>query len=449
MKLLLLIGVLALSCNVFCQKKEYKTGMALEKSNDHLGAMGQYKKALYKNMYYTDAKSALKRCATKRVESLLSDFFIAKGRGELDQSQLIAADISTLQNEMKYFSIVLEIPSHQENRLKRNVTELLDKKFTTASEEYEAEKYQKAKKLLISILKEDKEHAQSKSLLKQIEIIEIEQRAHNAFDSKNYFKAYDLYESLLSLKPENEDYSNYLNLAKTKGSLSLAIVNTLEPKSRKMESMTTALLSTLSSWPHPLLNIVEREDLSLLIEEQKHVFSGLFDENTTPDLGLLSGVSHLLITRLESVHYLKPKERVVNYTAYEKVQTKLYDSQGNWRINDEYLPCQYTQKSKTSSMIASMHYKLIEVKTGKIIIANKVTKTVKDETEELIYNGNYNTLYPERNGEIILSGKYLKEFRNSFVIQRSIKSENHLRSELETKIAAEAISQIKKSLYQL
>ena len=97
-------------------------------------------------------------------------------------------------------------------------------------------------------------------------------------------------------------------------------------------------------------------------------------------------------------------------------------------------------------MTAALHYKFIEVETGSILTANKVVNTIEDQNVVLTYEGDANTLYPVRNGEIVVTGEYVQKFRESFGNQRVLKTENQLFYELEQQLALEAVSHFKEAL---
>lgn len=412
MRLLLLIGFL-LPLTVFCQKRDYKKGLAFEKEGEVLLAIDHYKQALYKNMYYSGAKAGLKRCAEARMESLLSEYFMARQKGDWKEAAKIFETVETLTDEMAYFSIEIDLPAYQEARFAADRQKIQEK-----SEALSASGRQE----------------------------EMEKKAFIAFENGNYFLAYDLYSSLLASEPENKDYARYLDQSKAKGRMSMAVADLQDQNSRHTEALKTAMLSAIAQWSHPLLTMIEREDLNALIREQKRVFTGLFEESSTASPGMLKGVKHLLIVRLEDVRYKRNTGKPIGQTAYEKVRSKVFDEAGNWRINERYLPRDFFEKSDHASMTASLHYKLLEVETGKILTANKVLGTVEDEKVVSTYNGNTGTLFPVRNGEIVITGEYVNEFRASFGPQKALKSETRLFHELEQQLAAAAIAHLKEFL---
>ena len=412
MRLLMILGLL-LPLTVLCQKREYKRGLALENQGEIILAMDQYRAALYKNMYFTRAKVALERSANTRVERLLSDYFVARQKGNWEEAQKISNSVTTFRDEMKYFSIEIKLPDYQEARLI-----------------------------------EDRQKMQEASVASQAseKKLEIKHKASRSFEAGNYFLAYDLYSDLLASDPENEDYQHNLEQSKVRGSISIAVMDLGDSKARQTRSLKAAILSKIAQWSHPLLTMIEREDLNVLIEEQKQVFTGLFDESTTAAPGMLKGVKHLLLIRLEDIQHKRSEGNATSQTAYEKIRSKVFDEAGNWRITPKYLPRQYTQKSGHVSMTAALHCKLIEVETGRILTANKVAGNIKDEKVVSIYEGDANALFPIRNGEIVITGEYVRKFRESFGDQRVLKTENQLFYELEQQLALEAVTHLKEAL---
>ena len=412
MRLLMMLGML-LPLTVLCQKRDYKKGLALEKQGEISLAMDHYRAALYKNMYFSEAKAALERSAKVKVERLLSDYFVARQKGNWEEAQKISKSVTTVRDEMKYFSIEIELPDYQEARLV-----------------------------------EDRQKMQEASAASQAleENLEMKQKASRAFEAGNYFLAHDLYSNLLASDPGNKDYLHNLEQSKAQGSISIAVVDLGDSKARHTRSLKAAILSEIARWSHPLLTVMEREDLNVLIEEQKLAFTGLFDESSTATPGMLQGVKHLLLIRLEDIQHKRSEWDAISQTAYEKIRSKVFDEAGNWRITPKYLARQYTEKSEQVSMTAVLHYKFIEVETGSILTANKVVSTIEDQNVVLTYEGDANTLFPVRNGEIVITGEYVQKFRESFGNQSVLKTENRLFYELEQQLALEAVSHFKEAL---
>ena len=412
MRLLIVLGLL-LPLTGLGQKRQYKKGLALEKQGEITLAMNLYKEALYKNMFYSRAKVALERTANTRVESLLGDYFIARQKGNGEEAHKISKSVKTIRDEMKYFFIEIDLPDYQEARLKEDLAQIPD--------------------------------ASSGPPIPHRNL-ELEAEASRAFEAGNYFSSYDLYSSLLAEDPGNKDYAYYLDQSKALGSMSIAVVDLEDSKTRHTRSLKAAILSELALWSHPLLTIVEREDLNALIQEQKRVFTGLFEESSTASPGMLKGVKNLLIISLEDVQYKKGAEKSVRQTAYESTRTKVFDEAGNWRTNPNYVPRHYQEKLERASSTGTLHYKLIEVETGRILTANQVKGIIEDERTVLTYHGDANTLYPQRNGEIVVRGGYVQEFRNSFSNQDVLKSENQLFNDLENQLVMDAVSHLKELL---
>ena len=441
----LIIGFL-LPTVVLCQKKAYKQGLAFEEQGEITLAIERYKAALYKNMYFSKAKIALKNCAEQRIEHLLGDYFVAREKQEWEEAKQISQSVADLREALNYFSIVISLPAYQEDRFSEDDHKLLEEKYQAALREYQRKHYQKAKDRLGTILEMYPDHEASRQLLASVNRLETEEKAFSALGAGNYFLAYDLYSELLKSNPEHEGYIEHLNQSKAYGSMSVAIVDLTDAENRRSEALKTAVLSEMAGWSHPLLAMIEREDLNLLIQEQKQAFTGLFDENTAAAPGLLKGVRQLLMIRLEDLQYNKLPPQNRQLTAYETVVSKVFDEGGNWRVKTEFLPRQYTESLERASITASLHYKLLEVQTGNILMAKKVVASISDEVVSADYTGDPNTLFPARTDQIVQSGPYLEEFRAAFGQRRALKTESRLFIALEEQLAASVVAGIKKSL---
>ena len=138
MRFLIIILLLLTMNQAFAQKKAYNRGLKLEAAGNILGAIEQYKNALYKNMSYGKAREALERTSTKRVDQLLQDHFIAT-EGNL-----------------------------QTTKESKNRELLTEQKISEANALIVAQRYDEAKLLVDSILISNAAHPQALVIQKEI-----------------------------------------------------------------------------------------------------------------------------------------------------------------------------------------------------------------------------------------------------------------------------------------
>ncbi|MEL6557606.1 MAG: hypothetical protein AAFQ94_05435 [Bacteroidota bacterium] len=448
MRFLIIIALVLTMNQAFAQKKAYNKGLKLEAAGNISGAIEQYKNALYKNMSYGKAREALERTTTKRVDQLLQDHFIAtEGNLQTTKESVNSANrIIELIEEMKYFSIDIDLPKYQVANLSKDRRLLSGQKISEANALIVAQKYDEAKSLVDSILISNPAHSQALEIQKEIKLALLEKEAKFAFDRKKYLMAFDAYQQLSELNPDNSEYRKQLEAIESRGRYAIAIVDVSEVYENISSSLKSSVIAEISGWKHPMLELMERGDLDLLIEEQKQSLSSLFDETSIPVPGNLKGIKNMLLMKVEDFSTDRNSDVAVQKVAYRQIKERTYNNNGDWRDRKDYQPVTYQEMTSRLVVSATVQYKVLEVETGRVLYAGKIRDLAKDEQVVPQFEGNPNELFPVESGRIIISGDKLTQYRSSFVKQGQLKSVAMLLKELESKIAAKVANDIRQNL---
>ncbi len=106
--------------------------------------------------------------------------------------------------------------------------------------------------------------------------------------------------------------------------------------------------------------VVDRQSLGRIIEEQKLALSGLIDGSSAPQIGRLLGASALIFARINQDNF---KQEVKQVSSYKDKKGKLHK---RYRRLGQY--------------ILSLHLKIVDVQTGKIISSKELKSVQKKET---------------------------------------------------------------------
>lgn len=106
--------------------------------------------------------------------------------------------------------------------------------------------------------------------------------------------------------------------------------------------------------------VVDRQALGKILEEQKLAISGLIDENSAPQIGKLLGASALIFGRITQDHF---KEEVKQTGTYK-------DKKGK----------QHKRFKRYASYTLGVNLKIVDVQTGKILTSKELKTYQKAET---------------------------------------------------------------------
>ena len=388
------------------QQKQYKRGLALEQSGHLSTAMEQYKQALYKNQYHVAAKAALTRVAQQQVENWLQDHFQLQSGSTMRQgsAQDLAAKILQIQAEMSYFSITIDIPKYQMDRLLKNVE-------STPTDQFQQEQLER-----------------------------LEASAKHAENSQKWLKAYLYYDSLIALAGPQSQFVSAKEQLRFHHIYRFAVMD-LSPQAWD-PNMLSGIQSAIGQLQHPMLEMIERLDLTTLLEEQRLALSALFDGNSAPEAGQLLGADYLLLVRIEDFSIIsKPREHL-SIQSFRKTQQKVYASSGDWSTRKDFVPVEVLKEVQNTVVNAEVTIKMIAVETGKIIYTEKFREHHVETTHRYLVNEPISQLFPVRGGKIILSGPYVATFREEISQQESPKSRPQLIQLVEGRIIDQLISSL-------
>lgn len=445
-----LVIFLIMRINVtIAQTKFFKRALRHETNREYSMAMHVYKEVLYKNMHNKDAKDGLKRSSNALLEDLLSTFFIANENEDYTAIKETSSTISRLQEELKYFDIALSLPTYYIQKIQASETATLNKSYDKGTAAMTQKNYVLAIQHFIEITERDENFKDTQQILKQAKMELLHQQALDKFQAKSYLEAYRLFKQLIEMVPNRTDFKAYADKCIEKGTITMSILSDREAIEGLKNQLKTTFISALSALNNPLLKIVERDNIDKIIDEQKQIFSGLFDEQTTAQLGMLSGAKWILLVKLQDYYYnLLPPQKLIR-TAYMKETIKQYDNTGNWRKEDQFVPMVYHEYVKSCELRIALHYKLIEVETGQIILADKISGSKTPQVWYAKYTGEYTSLYPGLDDEIFIAEEKRQEFFQLFEQSTSLPKKKALFDDLRMDIVKKAAEDIQSKLFQI
>jgi len=126
---------------------------------------------------------------------------------------------------------------------------------------------------------------------------------------------------------------------------------------------------------YEFFQLLSRDELEVVMKEQKLSLSGLLDESTTKDLGGLSGVNALLIVEVVGCNTDRQSLKPVTseYTREVKLRDEEYtDDKGQKKTRAVMgnVTCRATSYSKSASGSVTISYKIVDVSNGAVIKSN-------------------------------------------------------------------------------
>jgi len=146
--------------------------------------------------------------------------------------------------------------------------------------------------------------------------------------------------------------------------------------------LSDKLLNYLSTKAAELefFEVIDRNQLNLVINEQQLALSGLMDESTTANVGELKGVDVLLVGNVTKsiIDRQRSGATSTSYSQSVKVGTEKYiNDKGKEKTRDIYKKVYATANvySKQADASVGGSFKVLDVKTGQVLTSGSTTGT--------------------------------------------------------------------------
>ena len=125
------------------------------------------------------------------------------------------------------------------------------------------------------------------------------------------------------------------------------------------------------------IDIINRDQIDLIIDEQKLSHSGLVDESKSIELGKIAGINMMVIGEITQLIINNPQKTVDKNTLEKSVvssTTTYTDADGNKRKKNNYktVKCTVKKYKQTASSKIIGSYQIIDTKTAEILFSNNI-----------------------------------------------------------------------------
>ncbi len=212
-------------------------------------------------------------------------------------------------------------------------------------------------------------------------------KAKGLFDAGNYRGALDMAEKALSFQPDFPQAADLSRQSRDKLTVRLAILPFAATKldAKFARTATDVLISQTFKRKGQFVELVDRENLQRILEEQALSQTGVIDESKAVEVGKLSGVNTIAVGTVTLLsNKVTPAKRRILTGYYEK---SYRDARGVQRKRK--VPFNYTQYEKRREVAVQLSYRLINVETGEIIFSDSQTQRVTDAAQWISSPGKF------------------------------------------------------------
>jgi len=430
-------------------KSYYKKGLKLEQAGMFEEASQMYLQSLARNSNNIDAKIALKKTGQAVLDKRLGDVFKAHNTDNHKGAVYAYLKAQDFVKSVAQYNIELSAPPQYEQYFNISKNKYLDQLYAQAVDLLAEEKFEAADPILAEIKQLDPNYKDVRSLKRTSANEPLYRNGKAEMQAKNYKQAYYYFDQIYQNDKSYKDVAQLREKAREEASITVSVLpfqnytryNNVE---RSIQSGVVASILALKS---PFIDLVDRENLQAILDEQKFGLSGQVDEATAAKVGNLLGVKAVLIGKVtnfsENTGRLRSEEKV----AYEGYQVKEWTSMLNQYQNvTKYRRTSYREFYNDRDVNVTFEYQLISSETGRILASNVVNKNVKDEVRYATYQGDTRNLFPGDANGVFFGSNEKNRFDRLFQGRRELKSTQEMAQLLYKQIADEAAADVYRAI---
>lgn len=433
---LLLVGISLSACNG--SKGLAKKGAQLQQAGLYSDAADFFYNSLLKNNKNVDARIGLSSAGQQVLNDKLSEFSRAKAVGDNKKAVYTYLDATAYREKVQRLGISLTAPDYFVSDFNESKSAYLKTLYNRGNDLMAEKSFDEASAVFNELTRLEPNYKDVNELKSVSQNEPIYLAATSLFDRNEYRKAYYEFDAIYKSDANYKDVAILRSECLDKGQYPVAVVpfeNTT--RVRGIETKVQAfVLTDLSAIRDPFLKIIERDNMDVILREQRLNLSGMVNEQTAAEVGNLLGAKAILTGTVLS-YYSKPgKFTAREIDAYESYQVKRYNKAEDRNYYEtKYKSVKYTEYFNTNEVSISFQYKAISLETGEVLFSKVVNKNLDSQVYYAVYPGEITNLYPSGKDGIITATRERNQLINLMRAPREIKSVDQLSNEAYTSVA--------------
>ncbi|NEN25432.1 hypothetical protein G3O08_18230 [Cryomorpha ignava] len=434
-------GFILAGCNG--SKGLAKKGGKLQEAGLYSDAALFYYNSLLKNNNNVDARIGLTSTGQRVLNDKLAEFSRAKTIDDHKKAVYSYLDALAYREKIERLGISLTAPDYLADDFKEAKSVYLKRLYNRGNDLMAEKKFDEANSVFSELTRLEPNYKDVKELKNVSQNEPIYLGATTLFDNREYRKAYYEFDGIYNRDPNYKDVSILRSECLDKGQYPVAVVpfDNASGKRDIEKRVQAFVLTDLASINDPFLKIIERENMEMILQEQRLSLSGVVNEQTAAQVGNLLGAK-AIITGTVLSYSQKPGRMVIrDKEAYEGYQVKLYNKEEDRNYYEtRYKAVSYKEYYNTNEVSISFQYKAISLESGEVLFSKVVNKNLDSQVYYGVYPGEIKSLYPAGKDGVITASRDRNQLISLMRASREIKSVEQLSNEAYAAVA-NALSQ--------
>ena len=379
---ILFLSVILFSVIVSCngQKKLMKEAKVYEDAGLREKAFQAYS-SIYDQHAKPEALVGMKRIAQSIMIEKFQKAQMECMRGNYEQALSYYDEAFAYANSK--INLSLEIPLSSEEQRSECKSDYFNTLYTQAEQAVLDENYEEAQRLIQKLRYLDRNNKKVEYLDLMSQIYPNYNAGVKAMELELWRDAYDYFNDVAKLDADFKDVLKLREQCLNKAKFTIAYVPILKPEiDDAIESSVSAFVKQkVLALQSPFLELVERESLEAMLQEQMNSMNAAFDQNDVIEAGKLAGARYIITGELIIYEHKTSPQRALEKKAYL-----------GSNVDDKKV--RYTEYRLGRGIDASFRYKILDAETGKIYAAEIIPYIERDNVVWSDFEGDYSRLYP-------------------------------------------------------
>lgn len=415
-----------------------KKGNQLQEAGLYSDAALFYYNSLLKNNNNVDARIGLASTGQRVLNDKLAEFSRAKALDDHRKAVYSYLDALAYRQKIEKLGISLTAPDYLADDFSEAKSVYLKSLYNQGNDLMAEKRFDEANTVFSELTRLEPHYKDVKELKNVSQNEPVYLSASELFDQHQYRKAYYEFDGIYNRDPNYKDVAILRNECLDKGQYPVAIVPFENASGKRdVEKRVQAfVLTDLAAINDPFLKIIERENMEMILREQRLSLSGVVNEHTAAQVGNLLGAKAIITGTLLS-YTQKPGRMVIrDKKAYEGYQVKLYNKEEDKNYYEtRYKAVDYKEYYNTNEVNVSFQYKAISLESGEVLFSKVVNKHMDSQVYYGVYPGEIKNLYPAGKDGVVTNNRERNQLIGLMRASREIKSVDELSNDAFSAVA--------------
>lgn len=412
-------------------KKLSRMAQLLEQQQRPREASQYYMQALELNPNRVEARLGLQRTGEQLFNEQLTKGMRAHEEGNHRQAVYDYMEAMRLSAQLRYYNVQLAMPISHEQRFEASRSAYLSQLYNQGMTALLDERFAEAEDIFREIHSIDPDYRDVKEL-KATSINEpLYRQANQLMNQDNYKQAFLLFDQIFQRYPQYRDVASLREYCRQRAAMTLALLPFRAVQSQYnsyAESLRGRLMHRLTAEKHPLIEVVDRDNIEAILREQQLAMTGAVNENTSAQAGRLMGVKAVINARITQLNAQQSPLRQEEKIAYEAFQVRVLDTVENkHKTETRYRKVTYREFTRDKQISLSVQYFLVSSETGRVLHSDVITLNTQDKVHYATYQGDFRRLHPPASDdEADVRRGNIQGLQQLFEARRELKSDADL-----------------------